>query len=73
VCLSVVFISRLKHELNPKLCLLKHPGSVVCTLIAEVAIFEYNILGGELKLAFQNVHSLCVYVTVNCGSELHDK
>jgi hypothetical protein len=69
----VVFISRLKHELNPKLCLLKHPGSVSCSLIDKAAISEYNILGSGLNLAFQNAQSLFVHVAVNCGSELHAK
>jgi hypothetical protein len=68
-----VFISRLKHQLNPKLFQLKHPGSVSCSLIAKVAIFEHNILGFGVNLAFQNIQPLFVYVAENCGSELHAK
>ena len=73
MCLSVVFISRLNHELKPNLCLLKHVGSVSCSLNANVASFKYNILDPELSLSFQNVHSLFVYVAANCGSDPHPK
>jgi hypothetical protein len=73
VCISLVFISRLKHELNPNLRLLENVGSVSCSLFVNLGIIAYNILGPGLNLAFQNIQYLFVYVTVNCGSELQAK